>query len=455
MDKRIETVIFSNIINDSDYARKVLPFMQDEYFQDRRDKEVFKLINQHFLKYNELPDITTLTIDADSIECNKDDHDQIMNIISGLDHVSTAKQQWLIERTEKFCKEKAIHNAIMRAITILDGEDKQYTEDALPSLLADAISVSFDKSVGHDFYSDAESRYDYYHLAESKIPFDLNVFNKVTKNGSSKKTLSCVMASTGVGKSLFLCHLAASSLKLGKNVLYITMEMSEERIAERIDCNLLNIDIDKLFTISKPIFTSKVKGLEAKTHGKLIIKEYPTGAAHAGHFRSLLDELKTKKNFLPDIIMIDYINICASQRVKNTSANSYTIVKSIAEELRSLAVEFDVPIWTATQTNRSGANNSDVSVTDTSECLHPKTKVIKTNGEHVTIDSLRPGDRILGSNGFVSVMQIHHPKVKKMYKITTASGNEILCSADHMFPTQFGRKCISSGLSVGDKLKKL
>jgi len=365
--KRIEEVILSNTVNDELYARRVLPFLQEDYFHDRRDREVFKLINGHFVQYNELPNITTLTIDADKVQCNKDEHDQILEIISGLDHVSTDKQQWLIERTEKFCKEKAIHNAIMRSITILDGKDKQYTEDALPSLLAEAISVSFDKSVGHDFYDDAEKRYDYYHMKEDRLPFDLSMFNKISKGGIPRKTLNGILASTGVGKSLFLCHLAAASLKQGKNVLYITMEMSEERIAERIDCNLLNIDIDELFKIGKKTFTTKVEELQSKTHGKLIIKEYPTGNAHAGHFRALLDELKTKKNFLPDVIMIDYLNICASQRVKNQNANSYTIVKSIAEELRALAVEFDVPVWTATQTNRGGANNSDVSITDTSE----------------------------------------------------------------------------------------
>jgi replicative DNA helicase len=366
MTKRIEEVILSQIINDDEYARKVIPFLQDSYFHDRRDREVFKLINNHFIKYNQTPDVTTLSIDADKIQIKKDEFDQIQDIISSLTHVSD-KADWLIERTEKFCKEKAIHNAIMRSIDILDGKDKEYTEDALPSLLADAISVSFNKSVGHDFYEDVETRYDFYHLKEDRLRFDLEMFNKVTKGGIPRKTLNAVLAPTGVGKSLFLCHHAAATLKQGKNALYITLEMSEERIAERIDCNLLNIDIDDLHKMGRRSFVSKVAELEQKTHGKLVIKEYPTSAAHAGHFRALLDELKTKKNFIPDVIYIDYINICASQRLRGGTHNSYTIVKSIAEELRALAVEFNVPIWSATQTNRGGANNSDISVTDTSE----------------------------------------------------------------------------------------
>lgn len=366
MTKRIEEVILSNLVNSDDYTRKVLPFLQVDYFHDNVDREVFKLVNKHFTKYNETPDVTTLTIESDNLNLKQSEYDRMLELINGLTHTSD-KQEWLIERTEKFCKEKAIHNAIMRSITILEGKDKEYTEDALPSLLSNAISVSFDKSVGHDFYEDAEARYDFYHLKEDKIKFDLDIFNKITKGGSSRKTLNCALAATGVGKSLFLCHLSASALSQGKNVLYITMEMSEERIAERIDCNLLGIDIDDLERLGKKTYTSRISELKEKNHGKLVIKEYPTGSAHTGHFKSLLNELKTKKNFVPDIVCVDYINICASQRLKGGSHNSYTIIKSIAEELRALAIEFNIPIWTATQTNRGGANNSDVSITDTSE----------------------------------------------------------------------------------------
>jgi len=366
MSKSLDQVILSNLVTNIDYARKVLPFLAAEYFHDKADRNVFDLIKHHFDKYNQTPDITTLSIDSEKIKCGKDEIDRTHDLIMGLNE-TTDKVAWLVGETEKFCKDKAVYNAIMRSITILDGKDEKYTKEALPLLLQEAIAVSFDKSVGHDFFDDGDARYDFYHTKEDKVPFGLEIFDKVTKGGVSRKTLNCVLAPTGVGKSLFLCDSAAKAISQGLNALYITLEMSEQRIAERIDCNLLNIDIDELPKISKATFTKRLDELKSKSHGKLVVKEYPTSSAHAGHFRALLEELKMKKNFIPDVIYIDYINICASQRLRGGNHNSYTIVKSIAEELRSLAVEYNVPIWSATQTNRGGANNSDISVTDTSE----------------------------------------------------------------------------------------
>lgn len=364
---RIETVILSNLIQNEEYSRQVIPFLKSDYFHQRPDRQVYDLISTYFDKYNKVPSQTALIIDAEDLQINKEEFDNVNEIISGL----TDKEpdgSWLIEKTEKFCRDKSVYNAIMQSISIIEGKDKQYSTEALPALLQEAINVSFDKSVGHDYSEDAESRYDFYHHKEDKIPFDLEMFNKITKGGIPRKTLSAILAPTGMGKSLFLCHHAAASIKAGKNALYISMEMSEERIAERIDCNLLDIDIDQLYRLGKKDYINKFEEIRSKTYGKLVIKEYPTSSAHAGHFRALLDELKLKKNFIPDIIYIDYINICSSQKLKSNGAvNSYTLIKSIAEELRALAVENNVPIFTATQTNRGGVNNSDISMTDTSE----------------------------------------------------------------------------------------
>jgi len=367
MSDRIETVILSNLVANEDYARKVLPFLQSEYFHERPDQLVYGLIHGYFSKYNTLPSKTALTIDADSLSIPQGEADAVQEIIHDFDGPSK-ETEWLLTNTEKFCKDQSVYNAIMQSIQILEGKDKTRSTDSLPSLLQEAISVSFDKSVGHDYMGDVDARYDFYHQKESKVPFELSMFNKITKGGVWKKTLNCVLAATNVGKSLFLCDQAAAAVRQGLNALYITMEMAEERISERIDCNLLDIEIDELSRLSKREFISRVSDVYKKSNGNLIVKEYPTGSAHAGHFRILLDELKQKKNFVPDVIFIDYMNICASQRLKNNGThNSYTVIKSVAEELRALAVEQDVPIWTATQTNRGGANNSEISITDVSE----------------------------------------------------------------------------------------
>ena len=369
--KRLETTILKNLIFNEDFARKILPFIKVEYFTDAIEKTVFTEIDDHIQEYKHLPTYESLVINF--TESKKLSEDQVSESIQMIREINADKDEptdvdWLINQTEKFCQDRALYNAIMQSVKILDDKTKKEDKGSIPKLLSDALGVSFDASVGHDYIDDSSSRYDFYHRHESKIPFDLDLFNKITKGGLSKKTLNIVLAGTGVGKSLFMCHVAASCLVANKNVLYITMEMAEERIAERIDANLLNLTLDELKVVDKDIFQSRIEKINNKTDGKLIVKEYPTAAAHAGHFRSLLEELKLKRDFLPDVVIIDYLNICASQRMKmGASVNSYTYIKSIAEELRGLAVEYEVPLVSATQTTRSGFSNSDVDLTDTSE----------------------------------------------------------------------------------------
>jgi hypothetical protein len=354
---------------DEAYCRKVIPFLKREYFSDRKESVIMTQIVDFFNKYNKplTPEILSIEVSNAKGVTDKEVGD-IGTYIKETLVQAPINQDWLVENTEKFCKDRAVYLAIMGAIKIYEGKDGTHTPDAIPALVSDALAVSFDSSVGHDYLDDFASRYDYYHRVEEKIPFDLDMFNKITKGGLSKKTLNICLAGTGVGKSLFMCHVGASCLVQGKNVLYITMEMAEERIAERIDANLLNLSMDELKVVDKDIYESRIQKLVKKTQGKLIVKEYPTASAHAGHFRALLEELKLKRDFAPDIIFIDYLNICSSQRMKQGgSVNSYTYVKAIAEELRGLAVEYNVPIVSATQTTRSGYTNSDPGLEDTSE----------------------------------------------------------------------------------------
>ena len=365
---RIEQKILSNLIFDENYCRKVIPFIKKEYFADRKEVILADEIVSFFTKYNKPASKEILQIEVSN---RKDLNDKELAELG--DFIGTLSQEpvnedWMLEHTEKFCKDRAIYNGVLSAIRIIDGNDKQHTQDAIPSILSDALAVSFDNHIGHDYLDDHNERYDFYHRVEEKIPFDLEMFNKITKGGLSKKTLNIALAGTGVGKSLFMCHVGAGCLTQGKNVLYITMEMAEERIAERIDANLLNLTMDELKVIDRDIYESRIAKITSKTKGKLIVKEYPTAGAHSGHFRALLEELKLKREFKPDIIFIDYLNICASQRMKQGgSINSYTYIKSIAEELRGLAVEYNVPIVSATQTTRSGFTNSDPGLEDTSE----------------------------------------------------------------------------------------
>jgi len=365
---RLEQQILSRLIYDENYCRKVIPFLKREYFLDRKESIVISEISEFFTKYNKPVTKDILAIEVSNrTDINDKELVEVNSFIDSLVDAPT-NDEWLLTNTEKFCKDKAVYNAILTSIRIQEGRYKTYTTDSIPSILSDALAVSFDNHVGHDYLGDADSRYEFYHRVEEKVAFDLEMFNKITKGGLSKKTLNIVLAGTGVGKSLFMCHVAAGALSAGKNVLYITMEMAEERIAERIDANLLNLTMDELKVIDKDIYESRLAKLAKKTRGKLIIKEYPTAGAHAGHFRALLEELKLKREFKPDIIMIDYLNICASQRMKQGgSINSYTYIKAIAEELRGLAVEYNVPIVSATQTTRSGYTNSDPGLEDTSE----------------------------------------------------------------------------------------
>lgn len=364
-----EQIILANLISNEEYARKSLPYVKAEYFADKLERLAYTQISNYVEKYNTLPTKESLIIEIDSANNILDsEYEQCVQIINGLKSDANEGEGWLLDITEKFCQEKSLHNAIMSSISIIDGSDKNKDKGAIPQILSDALSVSFDPNVGHDFLEDGDERYDFYHRTEEKLAFDLEYLNKITKGGLPKKSLNIILAGTGVGKSLAMCHFASANLLDGKNVLYITMEMASEKIAQRIDANLMNVTLDELETLPKPIYDKKLDKIKGKTSGKLIIKEYPTACAGSGHFRYLLNELKLKRAFVPDIIYIDYLNICMSSRVKGgAQVNSYTLVKAIAEELRGLAVEFNVPIVSATQTTRSGYTNSDPGLEDTSE----------------------------------------------------------------------------------------
>jgi replicative DNA helicase len=364
----IEDLILSNLLTNEEYTRKVLPFIKEEYFSDYNTKNIFKKINSFVGEYNAVPSIDSLKIAIHNDKLiNEDVYSDIINLLSTLTNKEN-NLQWLVEETEKYCRERAVYNAIVDSISILDGRDKERSKDGIPQLLQDALGVTFDNAVGHDYFNDALERLAFYNRVEDRLAFDLAYFNKITGHGVPRKTLNIALAGTGVGKSLFLCHISSAFIKQGFNVLYITLEMAEERIAERIDANLLNTNIQELKDLPQSTFKDRMQKIESKTHGKLIIKEYPTASAHVGHFKSLLNELKVKKNFIPDIICVDYLNICISSRYKpSASLNSYTVVKSIAEELRGLAVEKNVAVFSATQTTRSGFANTDVELTDTSE----------------------------------------------------------------------------------------
>ena len=366
--ERIETTILRNLLHNEDYARKVIPFIQPDFFEEKSEKIIFDETVSFITKYDNCVTVEALNIEVENrTDLTAEEVKNIVNISKELND-SPVDSQWLLDTTEKWCRDRAIYLALMESIHIADGNDEKKNRDAIPNILSDALAVSFDNNIGHDYLENYEDRYEYYHRTEDKIPFDLEYFDKITKGGLPNKTLNIALAGTGVGKSLFMCHHASSVLLQGRNVLYITMEMAEEKIAERIDANLLNVPIQQLADLPKNMFDKKVTKLADKTQGTLIIKEYPTAAAHSGHFKALLNELALKKSFRPDIIFIDYLNICASSRYRaNTAVNSYSYVKAIAEELRGLAVEANVPIVSATQTTRSGFASSDVDLTDTSE----------------------------------------------------------------------------------------
>ena len=368
MMERIERTALSNLIHNEEYTRKVLPFVKQEYFADRLEGILFLEIYKFVEKYNSLPTKEALSIEINSNKnVNEDEYKKITDILSTLNK-EPVNTEWLLETTEKFCKDRAIHNAILGGIQIIDGKDKTHTPEYLPELLSGALSVSFDQKVGHDYLLESQQRYDFYKKKEERLELDLEFFNKITRGGIPSKTLNICLAGTGVGKTMFMTHLASSVLLQGKNVLYITLEMAEERIAERIDANLLNVGMSDLEELPYSMYETKINKLQSKTTGQLIIKEYPTSTAHTGHFKNLISELALKKSFKPDIVFVDYLNICASSRFKSgANVNSYTYIKAIAEELRGLAVEHDIPIFSATQTTRGGFVSSDVGLEDTSE----------------------------------------------------------------------------------------
>ena len=366
--ERIERTALRNLIHNEEYSRKVLPFIKEDYFSDRLEKLLFRQIYNFITKFNALPTKEALSIEInDSKDINEDEYKKITDIIATL-NPEKINLEWLVETTEKFCKDRAIHNAILGGIQIIDGRDKEHTPEYLPEMLSDALSVSFDQKVGHDYLAETKERFDFYKKKEERLELDLDFFNKITRGGIPSKTLNICLAGTGVGKTMFMTHLASSILLQNKNVLYITMEMAEERIAERIDANLLNVGMSDLEELPYQMYETKINKLQSKTTGTLIIKEYPTASAHTGHFKNLMSELALKKSFKPDILFVDYLNICTSSRFKSgANVNSYTMIKAIAEELRGLAVENDIPIFSATQTTRGGFVSSDVGLEDTSE----------------------------------------------------------------------------------------
>ena len=369
MTLKIEEITLSKLILNESYCRKVMPFIKREYFDGHPNGVLFETLTEYVSNFDTNPEPNALKIEVEKRrDITEDVYKDIERFLDNLDR-DQYNEDWLVDTTEKWCKERAIYLALMESVQIADGQDKTRTKDAIPSIMSEALGVCFDDHVGHDYIQDSDDRYDFYHKKEEKVPFDLDYFNKITKGGLPNKTLNIALAGTGVGKSLFMCHVASSMLLQGRNVLYITMEMEEEKIAERVDANLLDIPIQQLNSplLTKEKYSSKLLQLKKKTQGKLVIKEYPTASAHVGHFKALLNELSLKKGFSPDAIFVDYLNICASARYKGTIVNSYTYVKAIAEELRGLAVEFNVPIISATQTTRSGFANSDVDLTDTSE----------------------------------------------------------------------------------------
>lgn len=450
----IEKVVLKNLFRNEAYTRKTLPFLKEEYFLVEEDRVLFKTIKEFLLKYNTQPTYDALRIEVEGR--NNLREDTVKQIVQSLNEFKGTNDDtnidWLVSSTEQFCQEKAIYNAIMKSIDIMNSNGKE-SKGAIPQLLSDALAISFDPAVGHDYLEEYDARYEYYHRVQEKIPFDLEYFNKITRGGIPSKTLSIIMSGTGGGKSLFMCHMSAACLNMGKNVLYITLELAEEEIAKRIDANLLNISFDDLLQLPRDMYVKKVENIRSKTNGKLIIKEYPTASASTIHFKGLLNELALKKTFRPDIIFIDYLNICSSARIKpGANVNSYTYIKSIAEELRGLGVEYSVPIFSATQTNRAGFDNSDVDLTNTSDCIFVDEKVKLIDGSMKTIGDIEVGDQITSNDNYKTVMKVHHRKMKDCVKITLKSGKSMIVSKDHVFPTNRGRICVNDGLSVGDKL---
>lgn len=451
---RIEEVILRNLIYNSNYTSKVLPHIKEEYFSTNTDRVLFTEIARFIDTYKSLPSKEALTISLyEKKNISEDTLKESIRFLDESQYDSSTDFEWLLKSTEKFCQDQAIYNAIKDSVNILDGSNTTISKGAIPGMLSEALGVSFDSHIGHDYLQEFNERYNLYHTAHKSIPFDIDILNRITKGGFREKTLNVFLAGPKVGKSLVMCHIASSYLLQGYNVLYITLEMAEERIAERIDVNVLNLRMEEVSTISSEEFSVRMEKLRKKIQGQLIIKEYPTSSASVTHFRSLLNDLKLKKGFRPDAIIVDYMNICLSSRLKmGGSVGSYLYVKSIAEELRGLAVEYQVPIISATQLNRTGATSSDPGMSDTSECIYINEEVTLLDGSRKKIVDVIPGDQITSNDQFKTVTFVHHKKPKECVKVTLKSGKTIIVSKDHVFPTNRGRLSVSAGMSIGDKL---
>lgn len=438
---RIEGIILCGLIKHQEFSRKVIPFIKSEYFSSQEETLLFETIKNYIITYGQLPSESALNVEVDNIvNINEKSYKELKALVKNVaaEDLDDKDLAWLVDNTEKFCQDKALFNAITESIQIMEASKssksyKNLTKTAIPSILSQALSVTFDSKVGHDYFGDADERFAHYNTKENKIPFDLELLNKITDEGLPNKSLTIVLGATGTGKSLVLCHFAANNLLDNKNVLYISLEMSEKEVGKRIDANLFDIDINNLKNVTKPVYDTHINSIRKKSLGRLIVKEYPPASAHAGHFRFLLDELKMKEKFVPDIIYLDYVNLCLSMRVK-MEANSYSYIKSIAEEVRGLAVEFDLPIVSATQTNR---------------CLTLDT-IVQTEFGQKEIGLVNVGDRLKSHNGFVEVKKVYPIEKQKVYKITTKSCKIIKCSSKHLFPTTSGIKSIDSCLKIGD-----
>lgn len=451
----VQELIFSQLISNEEYARKVLPHLKDEYFDTQAAKNFFKIYNHFFQKHNKIASKRALLIEIEHLKASADVYSELVEIVTKQVPFDETLP-YLVEQTEKFCKEKALYNALKESILIADGQSKLKTPDAIPSIMQNALNICFDTTVGHNYFNDASDRYDYYHMSEKRIPTGIPILDKITRKGFPRKTLNVLLAPPHGGKTLVMVNAGCGALLAGYNVLFITMEMAAEEIGKRFDVNLLDVDFDTLEILPKDTFTSKFSKIVDKSKGRLIIKEYATGTAHAGHFKALLAELKTKQDFVPDLIIIDYMSICASEVYKNVgNQNSYTIVGSIGKELRALAIESDAAMLTAVQTNRAGVGNSDVDISNTSECIYVNEEVKLRDGTVKKISDIRPGDQITSQDWYKTVQIVHHKKIKECVKITLKSGKTIIVSKDHSFPTNKGRVSVNTGLEIGDMLNTI
>ena len=449
----MEEIIISSLVKNEDFVRIAMPFLEDEYFSQQHHKVLFKVITNYVKKYNKPPTIEAVKVEVENLNLIE----PIYNAsVLSLDNISeeTNDLQWLVEKTEQWCQDRSLYNAIMRAVKVYDGSDSDLTRSGLPELMSKALSVSFDTTIGHDYIENWEDRYDLYTKKDERLPFDIDMLNTITDGGVTKKTSNLIIGGTGTGKTLGLCHLAASYMNDGKNVLYITLEMSEDKISQRIDANLMNTDIADIKLLPKDVYEKKIQRIKKNTPGKLIVKEYPTATANSNHFRHLINELKLKKKFNIDVLMVDYLNICTSARYKGGNHNSYTIAKSIAEELRGLAIEFNCVLWTATQSTRQSNVASDFEIDGISECIYVNEKIRLVDGNEKKISEAKLGDKVTSHDDYKVITKRHHVKMKDCIKITTKSGKSITVSKDHKFPVksangEVSRLSYNEGLSIG------